>query len=254
MLLSDIFSIPFLICLAICILLIGCSSIYFYQRILQQDHKISSMVSLISSLTEEDPSKPVSGVSINGGATPATTPSNNITIDIKPDIKQHINRIQVSDDDESDSVCSSDGSDSEYSTTSSENNEILSEIEELNDILDLDGEDSNISSNNLEESCVIEEQEDLEQAQEKSQEKSQEQEAITDDIDTTIKSIHLEEHTDFSIFKSINVVDIVTSEPDDATNYKRMSLPKLREIAQSQGHGDTSKLKKQELLKLLGAE
>jgi len=219
------------------------------------------MVSLISSLTEEDPSKhSVSGVSINGGS------NNNVIIDIKPDIKQPIvNRIQVSDDDESDTECSSDsGTDSEYSTTSSENNEneceILSEIEELNDILDLeDEEDINlhiISSVNLEESCVIEEQvqeqapsQDIEQSQ------AQEEEAITDDIDTaTTKSIHLEQHTDFSIFKSINVVDIVATEPDDATNYKKMSLTKLRETAQSLGHGDTSKLKKQELLKLLGAE
>ena len=53
MMLSDIFSIPFLICLAISILLIGCSSIYFYQRISQQDHKIAAMVSLISSMAEE---------------------------------------------------------------------------------------------------------------------------------------------------------------------------------------------------------
>jgi hypothetical protein len=250
MLLSDIFSIPFLICLAICILLIGCSSIYFYQRILQQDHKITSMVSLISSLTEEDPSKP----SINTFPTPiahltpslfssTSLPSNNIIIDIKPDdIKQPIdNRIQVSDDDESDMETES--SDSEYSTTSSENNEceILSEIEELNDILDLE------ENNYLEDSCVVDEKE------------KEEEEAITDDIDididiTTTKSIHLEQPTDFSIFKSINVIDIIAVEPDDATNYKKMTLSKLRETAQSQGHGDTSKLKKQELLKLLGVE
>lgn len=230
MLLSDIFSIPFLICLAICILLIGCSSIYFYQRILQQDHKISSMVSLISSLTEEDSSKSnnVCGVSTGG----------NITIDIKPDVKQTVvNRIQVSDDDESESEESDDSEDdSEYSTTSSENEcEILSEIEELNDILELEDE----CNGNLEESQVVVEEE----------------EAITDDIDIdTTKSIHLVEPTDFSIFKTINVIGEVVAETDDATNYKKMSLPKLREIAQSQGHGDTSKLKKQELLKLLGAE
>ena len=33
-----------------------------------------------------------------------------------------------------------------------------------------------------------------------------------------------------------------------------MTISKLREIAQSHGHGDTSKLKKHELLKLLGVE
>jgi hypothetical protein len=232
MLLSDIFSIPFLICLAICILLIGCSSIYFYQRILQQDHKISSMVSLISSLTEEESkSNTVCGVSTGG----------NITIDIKPDITPTIiNRIQVSDDETDSETESESEDDSEYSTTSSENEndcEILSEIEELNDILELEQN----------EECKI----DLE---EESQVVVDEEEAIPYDIDT-IKSIHLEQPTDFSIFKTINVIgEVVVSETDDATNYKKMSLSKLREIAQSQGHEDTSKLKKQELLKLLGAE
>lgn len=227
MLLSDIFSIPFLICLAICILLIGCSSIYFYQRILQQDHKISSMVSLISSLTEEEPKS----TSIGG----------NITIDIKPDIKPIHNRIQVSDDSETDESVDSE-TDSEYSTTSSEHDcEIMSEMEDLNDMLELEEDDCKlniISSVDLEEQATVEEMIEDESMQE----------------ETTIKSIHLEESTDFSIFKSINVIDFVASEPDDATNYKKMSLPKLRETAQSQGHGDTSKLKKQELLKLLGVE
>lgn len=51
--LSDIFSIPFLICISICVLLIGCSSIYFYQKISQQDHKIASMVGLLSTMAEE---------------------------------------------------------------------------------------------------------------------------------------------------------------------------------------------------------
>ena len=231
MLLSDIFSIPFLICLAICILLIGCSSIYFYQRILQQDHKISSMVSLISSLTEEDPSKPsVSSVS-------SVSSGGNITIDIKPDIKQ-IQRIHVSDDDD-DTDSDDCSSDSEYSSTSSENEcEIMSEIEELNDILELEEDADDLGALVL---SKVEEEEHGE-------------EAITEEEETTTKSIHLEQPTDFSIFKSINVIDFVASEPDDATNYKKMSLPKLRETAQSQGHGDTSKLKKQELLKLLGVE
>jgi len=240
MLLSDIFSIPFLICLAICILLIGCSSIYFYQRILQQDHKITSMVSLISSLTEEDSSKPTASGAVGGAVVSGVSSGGNITIDIKPD---HNHRIQVSDDEsDSESDCSS--SDSEYSTTSSENNcEILSEIEELNDILELDDNDGDNLGAVIIESLIGEPEEEPEL-----------EEAITEDSIDTTKSIHLEQPTDFSIFRSINVIDIVSSEPDDATNYKKMSLSKLRETAQSQGHGDTSKLKKQELLKLLGAE
>jgi hypothetical protein len=229
MFLSDIFSIPFLICLAICILLIGCSSIYFYQRIMQQDHKISSMVSLISSLTEEELVKPTS----TGG---------NIIIDFNP----INNRIQVSDDESSDGESESGESESEsgesdvesdndsvleYSTSSSKC-EILSEIEELNDMNadDLpEPEELTLSDETIADELITEQR-----------------------LDTT-KSIHLET-IDFSIFKTINVVDGVIPEPDDDTNYKKMNLSKLREIAQSHGHGDTSKLKKQELLKLLGVE
>jgi hypothetical protein len=232
MLLSDIFSIPFLICLAICILLIGCSSIYFYQRIMQQDHKISSMVSLISSLTEEEIVKPSS--TTGTGNNPV---GGNITIDFNP-IK---NRIQVSDDDSSDGESESGESESgesdgesdndsvlEYSTSSSKC-EILSEIEELNDM-------------NAEEP---EEPEELTLSDETIAD-----ELITEQRLDTTKSIHLES-IDFSIFKTINVVG---EEPDDDTNYKKMPISKLREIAQSHGHGDTSKLKKNELLKLLGVE
>jgi hypothetical protein len=201
------------------------------------------MVSLISSLTEEDTSKPTAGGAVAIGAVASGFSSGgNIIIDIKPDPKQSIHRIQVSDDEsDSESDCSS--SDSEYSTTSSENDcEILSEIEELNDILELDVESDNLGANIIE-SLIGEPVEEQEPEL-----------VITENSIDTTKSIHLEQPTDFSIFRSINVIDIVSSEPDDATNYKKMSLPKLRETAQSQGHGDTSKLKKQELLKLLGAE
>ena len=200
MLLSDIFSIPFLICLAICILLIGCSSIYFYQRIMQQDHKISSMVSLISSLTEEE--SPLKPTSIAGNNPVGNNPvGGNITIDFNP-IK---NRIQVSDDDssdgesesgesdgdgESDGVESDGDSDSvlEYSTSSSKCDEILSEIEELNDMNadDLfpepEPEVLTLSDESIADELIMEQR-----------------------LDTTTKSIHLES-IDFSIFKTINVV------------------------------------------------
>ena len=245
MLLSDIFSIPFLMCLAICILLIGCSSIYFYQRIQQQDHKISSMVSLISSMAEETP--------IPTASTRPASNGGNIIIDIKP---SHDNRIPVSDDDESEYESDSD-SETEYSTTSSEEEEediceILSEMEEL----DYDVEDiciNNIdlpiiSAVSLEEEREKEKENDLEKEKEKVQEKEE------SNVEET-RSIHLEQPTDFSLFKTISVIgDVVSDATDDINNYKKMSLPKLREIAQINGLGDTSKLKKQELLKLLGVE
>jgi len=89
-----------------------------------------------------------------------------------------------------------------------------------------------------------------------------------------IKSIHLEEPsvdeiTDFSIFKTINIssLDESTTNGDnnnsDNTNnakvfetsdYKKMSITKLREIISKQGVSDASKLKKSDILKMLGVE
>jgi hypothetical protein len=81
---------------------------------------------------------------------------------------------------------------------------------------------------------------------------------------TNIKSIHLEQSnnsleqiTDFSIFKSINILnpdENVDTKTSEAVDYKKMSITKLREIISKQGVTDASKLKKNDILKLLGVE
>jgi hypothetical protein len=250
MLLSDIFSIPFLICLAICILLIGCSSIYFYQRIMQQDHKIASMVSLISSMTEDTPTTQQS-VATQPQTQTQTQPKQMCPI-------QQL--ISVSDDDESDdSVDGDDDTDSEYSDTSSENDNehILSAVDfdELNTDLEEIGENPIEEIMDGEYAIACEEI----GCEEIGCEDAIACEEIGGDVmggevasDETTKSIHLDANTiDFSIFKTINI-----SESHHEESYKKMSLQKLREIAQHNGHSDSSvsKLKKSELLKLLGSE
>ena len=222
--LSEIFSIPFLICLSISILLIGCSSIYFYQRITQQDHKIESMVSLISSMAEELKDAP-----------PQVRPFVPAPVPMSMPIQVN-SLIPVSDGEDSDSEESDTDSDSsENSSTYSDSDdehiiEIMGSVEELKE---------------------MEELEDLEELEEPT-------EFNADDI----KSIHLEDSLldNLSLFKSIHIsgaesdtqTDSITIE--ESTNYKKMPIQKLREIAQVQGHGDVSKLKKNELLKLLGVE
>ena len=228
MLLSDIFSIPFLICLAICILLIGCSSIYFYQRIMQQDHKIASMVSLLSSIAEEPTTSSFSAAAVvpsfSGGQPQTQQPTQKL--------------IAVSDDEDSESSSNDDYDDdnSDYSETSSENDgeeHILSAV------------DFDELATDLENSVTIMEEPVLEEEEE------EEQRIIH--TEPSIKSIHLDtDATDFSIFKSINITD--DAHPPEETSYKKMTLQKLREIAQQNGHADVSKLKKPELLKLLEAE
>ena len=83
-----------------------------------------------------------------------------------------------------------------------------------------------------------------------------------------IKSIHLdleqltstnEEIKDVSIFKAMNSSDAENSasQPQkvmETVDYKKMSITKLREIVSKQGVTDASKLRKPEILKLLGVE
>lgn len=219
---TDIFSIPFLICLAICILLIGCSSIYFYQKISHQDHKIESMVSLITSLAEEQikTTQPANKPILTQQSIPTTITAT---------------RIPVSDDEDSSSEEEYSSSDEEDDTSSEEDS----------------SEEPKIQVNELNLDNLVEEVFDLAELDDP---KEDEPEPF---VDTDIKSIHLEADekiTDFSsVFKTINI-SMTAEEESVGNNYKKMSLTKLREVAQSLGHGDTSKLKKNELLKLLEVE
>lgn len=239
--LSEIFSIPFLICLSISILLIGCSSIYFYQRITQQDHKIESMVSLISSMAEE----------LKGGQ-PQVKPFSAPVSVSAPMMHAHTNAlIPVSDSESEDSESDSDSESESGSST-------YSDSEEDDNIIEIMGsvEDSKMDESDMEE--LVMEKIDTEELELEELDKSEEM-----NVDN-IKSIHLDDSfgslNDLSLFKSIHIsgsetdthIDSITV--DESTNYKKMPIQRLREIAQLQGHGDVSKLKKNELLKLLGAE
>ena len=307
--LSDIFSIPFLICLSICILLIGCSSIYFYQKMSQQDHKISSMVSLISSLAEESQQNN----NTHGGFIPSLPPvapapassSNNF-------LSNHL--IHVSDDEEEDSESESesesdssdsesdgsesDGSESDGSESSDSDDEksvndvktitILSEdlakedntntiifevgdVDEVGDDIDnldnIDNLDDNEDDNSLFEMDELQFEAPDSVVSVVNAEKGEinvEEHAAED-----IKSIYLDqpsvdEITDFSIFKTINISSLDESVNNvennnnskifETSDYKKMSITRLREIISKQGVSDASKLKKSDILKMLGVE
>jgi len=239
--LSDIFSIPFLICLAICVLLIGCSSIYFYQRIMQQDHKIASMVSLISSVTEELRGGSIQPIQVQQQIQPQQAPISSRLIVVSDGEGQSDSESES--DSESDSE--SEGS-SAYSVTSEEEDD---EGELLN-VGEIIKEEIHLMENNDDEDESLRGEDLIEDLNLISSSLQMEDEQPSSEI----KSIHLDEPlTDLSIFKSIHISGSDVS-VDESTNYKKMPIQKLREIAQTQGHGDVSKLKKNEILKLLGVE
>jgi hypothetical protein len=87
-------------------------------------------------------------------------------------------------------------------------------------------------------------------------------------VENNIKTIHIDleqmssstdEIKDISIFKTMNEID-VDGQPNqsqkviDTADFKKLSITKLREIISKQGATDASKLKKNEILKLLGVE
>lgn len=270
--LTPILSIPFLLSLGISLILIGFVGVFFYQKITEQNHKISSMVDLVSTMAEElnyIRSRVQSGGAVN------TLPSGSqaytqIPLFNTPPAKS-ADLINVSDDEdesedddeESEEESSDDDEESDDSDEEEEEQEnvrvinicdpLLHNLEECEDIEEVPSEENNENDDmndssdddgDLEEddkSSVSSEEESkvevvkLNKVMEEPQEF--EPESLLDIDATLLKSIHM---------------TFPTSENID---YKKLSLNKLRQIVFEKNlSSDSSKLKKPELLKLLGVE
>jgi hypothetical protein len=269
MTLTDIFSIPFLICLSISILLIGCSSIYFYQKISQQDHKISSMIALISSMAQENQAmhsmiqnRPTAFVQSHplaskGGDGGGEDDIHLIHVSDDEDDDDDTSSEDTSSDDDSDdeneSVHSSTSGSSESPSETGFKINILDSLEEsqmnltkevfdeLSDDDDFEDDDANSSVLSLQNVMDLEE--------------------VLPEIINISEDIVVEEEkekeTDKTNIKSINILnpdENVDTKTSEAVDYKKMSITKLREIISKKGVTDASKLKKNDILKLLGVE
>lgn len=309
--LSDIFSIPFLICLSLCILLIGCSSIFFYQKISQQDHKISSMIGLISSMAEENQALRLQFANAPGLVGGGGGGGYKNTFQESNDQPEKSNLISVSDDEDESS------SEEEYSSDEDDNqsedmdhdNDSDDEIEthvikinsenlkisndditifenivsqpheeeeaeeeedslsddEVVEILEINIDDHTIDENEMDESMSLMKEYNHEHDHENLEPLDS---LNVSNVENNIKSIHIDleqmssstdEIKDISIFKSMNEIDVdgqsnQSQKVIDTADFKKMSINKLRELISKQGATDASKLKKNEILKLLGVE
>ena len=271
---NDLLSTSFLFSVAIIIILIGGIFAYVSYRMSEQDHKITSMVGLISTMAEELQffrSKLSQGQSQSqeqqqGGlqrqselnqihTIPILDPNNLVT--------GATNLISVSDDESEseESGSESDESESESEESGSESEESSSDDDfELDEVVD------------LEERMQIQESV---QTQESMQISTNNIDDFNHSDATNIKSIHLEEPIELNAFshglehdhdhdheiedllasdlKTISITDL--EDTNKKTDYKKMSITKLREEVIKNGIViDASKLKKGELLKLLGDE
>jgi len=283
--LTDLFNPTFLMFLGILVLVVALLVVYFESKFREQNHKISSMLSLVSSLAEElnGTKMVIQHLSMRGGVQPQNfhqeqTFSN--FNDLEENVAQqntnntnNIKLIQVSDDENSDSESeiSDNNSESDDSieilddeedsvkeiddeSVNSENNVI--EIGEHNDIkilkLNITQENDDESDNSEEEQNLdFDDLDDLENLSESSESLSikdepqfEEVTEVNDTKDDNIKSMDL---------KSINIT--LEETKHESLDYKKMALPKLRSVVTEKGLiSDASKLKKNELLKLLGIE
>ena len=283
--LTDLFNPTFLMFLGILVLVVALLVVYFESKFREQNHKISSMLSLVSSLAEElnGTKMVIQHLSMRGGVQPQNFQQEQTFSnfnDLEENIAQqntnntnNIKLIQVSDDENTDSESETSDNNSESDdsienlddeedsvkemddeSVSSENNVI--EIGEHNDIKILK---LNITQQNDDESDISDEEQnldfddldDLENLSESSESLSIKDEPQFEEVtevneikDDNIKSMDL---------KSINIT--LEETKHESLDYKKMALPKLRSVVTEKGlTSDASKLKKNELLKLLGIE
>ena len=260
--LTPIFSIPFLLCLGISLILIGFVGVFFYQNITEQNHKISSMVDLISTMAEE---LNYIRSRIQSGVTTHSLPSNTQQQipflngqDEKPEL------IDVSDDEDEEDDDDSEDDDEEEDEEESDDSD--KEEDEENDATE------NIRVINIGETTVNPSEVSDEIEEIPSEESDTDYEDDLDDDDKS--SVSEKEISEVEVIKLDKVMDepkefepvldidtnllksIHMSLPmNENIEYKKMSLGKLRQIVSDKNlSSDSSKLKKPELLKLLGLE
>jgi hypothetical protein len=286
--LSDIFNPSLLIFLGILVLVAALLVVYFETKHREQNHKINSMFSLVSSLADEVNNLKFSlahlnSIPLNGGTLYENKPLEdepnpsyffnipNPTLDQTQNLNNNL--ISVSDDSDSDSENSyeSEFEDDLKSVETSDDNELDLNEENLlennnNDIkvlkLNINDNDEIKSESEIEED--LDEIEDLDDVSLSSQKSSSSSQKILT-LSNVIENKDLENSS--NILNNSEILDISSSDlktininleesNTEIVDYKKLSITKLRSIAVERGFSQeiTSKLKKNELLKLLGSE
>ena len=277
--LADLFNPTFLMFLGILVLVVALLVVYFESKMRDQNHKIASMLSLVSTLAEDmnGVKMGLNHLAIRGGQ--GLQQQNNSLSNSLGNFPETINNlIEVSDDEDEDE----DNEDEE------ENEDDEEEDELENEELDIDDEESETDSeSSVEETKIIKLQPSNKNVDEEDYELNEEGNNLdfeTEDLgdlegdfepevdneyveevldlkyDTEEK--HLEEFNNMpssSDLKtiSINLGDENHQQHEDNIDYKKLQLPKIRSIVIEKGlvtSSEASKLKKPELLKLLGVE
>lgn len=280
--LSELFTPTFLMFLGILLLVVALVVVYFESKMRDQNHKIASMLSLVSTLAED-----MNGVKMGlnqvamhqmggqqmGGQQMGGQQMGGQQMGIQSPPLENSNKslylqevdnlIAVSDDDsDEDDESVMDDSDSDIYADSlshddrDSDDESSDEEEEVVKVLRL-----NIPAPGNNEDVGLNELEDLDDLTDEalsvsSSESSEYQLDIQSSDIIAAEEIKAETHLNISAsdFKTINI-SLEEETGAESVDYKKLPLPKLRNIVTERGlAADAAKMKKNELLKLLEAE
>ena len=271
--LVDLFNPSFLLFLGILLLVIAVLVVYYESKMRDQNHKIASMLSLVSTLAEDmnGVKMGLNHLALRGGQNRENLGNNDI-------LEVNNKLIEVSDGEESEYDVSN------HDTETDSNNDT---DEDLNNDTDEDSNnDTDTDTDTVTESEIkvikindlIEDFDEMESCEDANTLEFNHDEDLEDDLrDKNIEEVlELQYDVDVDLMKekepdleetlmsstnelktiSINLGDKDT-EHEENIDYKKLQLSKLRSIAVEKGlmaYAEANKLKKPELLKLLGVE
>ena len=242
MAINEIFSASFLFSIAIIIILIGGIFAYVSYRMGEQDHKLNSMIGLITTIAEEMQFFRSKLQRLQSIVEPKSDIPVVDQIQYASQLGGTQDLIDVSDDDVSDDDVSVDdvSVDDVSDDDDKENNEIkmlnlsLANDDVLTDTIDVEQLSSETKTIHLE----LEQPIELDEVDVGS-------EFLDNVVKDNLKNISIETSTSNVEFNDLE-------EELSKTDYKKLTINKLRELVVSKGLiADASKLKKQEALKLL---
>jgi hypothetical protein len=285
--LTDLFNPMFLMFLGILVLVVALLVVYFESKMREQNHKIASMLSLVSTLADD-----INGVKM-GITHLAMIGGHNPNVSVKENLGNYERNtlIEVSDD-EDDEECGDDeecddeecGDDEECDDEEeSGDDEECGDEEESGDEFEEDLEEDSInddevkviklqvSNEETEDNNSYEEADNLEFDPVEDLDEFNINDEIPEIAEDYVEEVlnlkyddkpeenkkSLEETTVLSTSELKTITIDLGDNEDEKIDYKKLQLPKLRSIAVEKGlttNTDASKLKKPELLKLLGAE
>ena len=153
--LSDIFNPSFFMCLGILVLLTALIVVYFESKMREQNHKIASMLSLVSSLAEEQNNLRMETyrmITTGQNSSSNSLPSNNVNnFSNNHFINKNENDelINVSDDDEEDEDSDNEESDSDEEDEDSDSDDENDDSDDENEVIEIGENDIKILKINI---------------------------------------------------------------------------------------------------------